>query len=630
MMHGMRRFVIAAALLWAAGCSSGAVPVEQCGGNAQLVNGVCRPLCTNGGGCLVGESCVEGVCLPGVPGEDASMPADDAEVADQGVVEADGGEEKDAEVSEDARDGVDASPDAGRDAGARDADEPLRDGEVRRQPDLHVRETSQLMGTLLVDDAFPLAVTVENIGDRVSSATQVALFVNARGINERRPESIRVGLAAVNPVQSGSSVVTTINARLPTSMPPGERTLIVVVDPEDTLAEVDETNNTFLVGDVEVTTITTDRATIDFGRVVAPCGEGVQSLAIVNRSTVSSVDVTRIGLSSMSSVFQPRAPMTPLTLGPNSQISFANLFTPAVPGMAMGVLEIRHTQPGSPLIVPLAGTGFTGRVTDTFRPADLVRRADVVLVIDPELPTATRNDLAAQAPMILSDLGTRMIDYRVAVMQAGALTGSRGFIGTPAFITPNTPNGANELANRIASTSVIVPTPHVGFDEIDRALDASGPGLLANAWLEFIVVTDRDDTTGTSPATLVADLVAEKPAQGVVAVSGLVVPTAVACMGTSATSRYNDVIARLAGRSAAVCLRTWAPVLSGIGGPRFGMPFAYSLSRAPDQASIQVTVGGVPAMSFVYDSGANRVILSNETIPEPGQGVDISYTAVCP
>lgn len=627
MVSAMSRWLRLVPALWALGaCSNSAVPVEECGGNAALVNGVCRPLCPDGVGCVGGELCVEGICLPGGPARPDAGPGVDATgVHDDAMVV----EVKDGEVEpEDAGQPDFGARDAAADASQPDADPPPPDGGPRRRADLRVRAVATLGPVLLVDETIPLAVTIENVGDLLSPGTQVALFINARGVRELRPDSVRVGSATVNSVVAGGDVVVTINARLMASMPPGERTAVVVVDPDETVNERDETNNLRPAGDVDITTITVSRENIAFGMVSSPCGSATQQLDIINRSSAVSVTVTSVAV--MSTVFEVRGAMTPLTLPPNGRMEVTVAFSPMVPGAAAGLVTVAHGQAGSPIQVALTGTGIMGNQVDVFAPADLVRRADVVLVIDAGMPAGALQDLAGRAGSILQDLAMRGIDYRIAVMRAGGPPA--GFVGTPEYMTPAVP--AAELARRINAVGSIMPLLPVneGFLEIEEAIDAMTPSLLPDSWVEFIAVTERDDASSVSPEALANEVVDSKLAEGVAAVSGIVVPSAMACgAGVQTTPRYASAISRTGGRVATACTRAWDPVLVDLGGERFGMPFAYQLSLAPDASTIQVTVGGVavPNAGFSYDSGSNRVILHGTSVPLPGAGVQVTYAALC-
>jgi hypothetical protein len=207
-------------------------------------------------------------------------------------------------------------------------------------------------------------------------------------------------------------------------------------------------------------------------------------------------------------------------------------------------------------------------VTDTFSPMTRVRRADVVLVVDPDLGATARDRLAMQAPAILSDLTQRGIDYRVAVRQGGNLVASRGFIGAPAFITPQAMAGAVDLATRIQSTGVALPTFNTGFDELDATLTAANPGLDPDAWLEVIAVTAQDDQTMTEASALAARVRAEKRAEGVSRVSGIIPTMTCAAGSVTDTPRYRELVTLTQGAGASWCEADWSPVLSNIGGWR--------------------------------------------------------------
>lgn len=609
------------------GCSEVAA-VTDCPASARAVEGVCRPLCETADTCVGDEICRDGVCVPAPVGLlDASTT--DATPADARPLDAaqDAGLPLDAEARPDVGpEPRDAEP---TDALPTDVDRPRRDAGPRPLPDLTIANTGNVPSPLLVDEPFAVSVTVANRGDAPSSASVVALYINPVGQREWSPASVLLGQTTLNAVAVGANAVTTVTARLARNTVPGERVLVAVVDPANAVVEHDDENNDAQVGVVAVVSFTAEPVTLDFGNVLAPCGEGNRSVSMVNRGTAVAVNVTSIRLSTPSTVFVLRAPMVPLSIGPNQQTSFVVSFLPTVAGAAVSTLEIHHTQAGSPILVPLRGNGTSGAVVDTFSPMSRVRRADVVLVVDPELGANARDRLAMQAPDILSDLTQRGIDYRVAVRQGGNIGASQGFIGSPPFITPQAMNGAIELAARIQTTGVLLPTLNTGFDELDATLTAANPGLDPDAWLELIVVTGQDDQTMTEASALAARVRAEKPAAGVARVSGII-PT-MACMATvTDTPRYRELVTLTQGAGASVCGADWAPVLSNIGGARLGVPFAYALTQAPDAASIEVTVGMTTGVPYTYDPGSNRVILPASALPEDTDPVSISYTAVCP
>jgi hypothetical protein len=612
-----------------AGCGEVAA-VTDCPASARNVDGVCRPLCETTDTCVGDEICREGVCVPAPVGLlDASttdaQSAPDAAPADALV---DAGTPLDAEARPDVGpEPRDAEP---TDALPSDLAPPRRDAGPRTLPDLNIANTGNVPSPLLVDEPFAVSVTVANRGDAPSSASVVALYINPAGQRRWTPASVLLGQTNLNAVAVGASAVTTVTARLPRSTVPGERMLVAVVDPANAVVEHDDDNNDAQVGVVDVVAFGAEPVTVDFGNVLAPCGEGNRSVSMVNRGTAVAVDVTSIRLSTPSTVFVVRGPMVPLSIGPNQQTSFVVSFLPTQTGAAVSTLEIHHNQPGSPILVPLRGNGTSGMVTDTFSAMTRVRRADVVLVVDPELGVIARDRLAMQAPAILSDLTQRGIEYRVAVRQGGNLAASRGFIGSPAFITPQAMAGAVDLATRIQSTGVALPTLNTGFDELDATLTAANPGLDPDAWLEFIVVTGQDDQTMTEASALAARVRSEKRAEGVARVSGIIPTMTCSAGNVTDTPRYRELVTVTQGAGASLCEADWSPVLSNIGGARLGVPFAYALTQAPDAASIQVTVGMTTGVPHTYDPGSNRVILSASALPQDTDPVSISYTAVCP
>jgi len=630
----MRRLFFAAfAITWSA-CS--ASPAGNCGEGARLVGDICRPVCNDDSECLGSEVCTDSVCVPGTPtpNADASVAVrDDAAEAKHDDAATMGG---DPDASDTA---MDAAPMPNDDAGVivvhTDAEPmPMGDGGPRRQADLTVvRGPGMLPAPVLVGEDFAFSATVNNIGDAMSAASQLALFLNPDGDTTYSMASIPVGNVAVPGTMAGASRTLSITARVPNSVPPGRRQLLLVVDPLGTVVERNELNNVDDLGRVDITTITVEPRQLAFGQISSPCGESILPLSLVNRGT-TPVSVAQIQLAA-GSAFTVELPSTPLMLQGGQRQPLAVTFHPRAVGMASASIQIDHDQAGSPITVPLSGEGVAGSQTLTFAPPHQ-RRADILFVIDDV--SRYESELALRAPAIIADLTQTGADYHLAVTGARTFVGSNpgDLRGPPYIITPQTPNPAQALASNL-SANVGIPTGNNGLRAIERAMtnqSANAAGFVREpAWFLALILNDADDNdAGSQPATIADEMRTLKNGSGVSVAAGFL--NLGGCSMPIPSTKYDQLVTLTGGTSASVCdPMSWATVFDALRGTRFGMPYTFSLApRAPSVATLSVNVAGVqlPADAWEYDSMNNVVrILDPEETPAAGDSVEISFVPVC-
>ena len=93
--------------------------------------------------------------------------------------------------------------------------------------------------------------------------------------------------------------------------------------------------------------------------------------------------------------------------------------------------------------------------------------------------------------------------------------------------------------------------------------------------------------------------------------------------------RYIEVAQRTNGIVGSVCDASFAATLRAIGNRAFGLRVQFFLSRAPDPATLSVTVDGTPNTSWTYDAASNSIIFASSAVPPRGSQIQVEYDAVC-
>ncbi len=108
-------------------------------------------------------------------------------------------------------------------------------------PDLQVASVS-VPQTGYAGVAFPMVANVANRGGRVASQVDVSFFLSADATLDA--SDTLLGTTTVASIDAGQTAQAALNSSLPSTLTAGNKFIFVVVDPANTISEINENNNT--------------------------------------------------------------------------------------------------------------------------------------------------------------------------------------------------------------------------------------------------------------------------------------------------------------------------------------------------------------------------------------------------
>ena len=397
-----------------------------------------------------------------------------------------------------------------------------------------------------------------------------------------------------------------------------------------------------LSGTTEESCIEVYPPTIDFGNVTANCSSPNESLFIYNTCR-TSVSLTSFGFASGNKGFQiAQAPTTPHTLKGNQALELTLKYKAAAPAAVSDVFQIKTSFSGQSIIsVPVSGkSNTTADQTDTFK-QDGPGKIDVLFVIDNSGSMADdQRNLANNFDKFMSWAQKLKVDYHIGIVTTDITIANYnipgGLIGTPPFLTSQTPNIVKTFQNHVKVGANGSDTEQ-GLEAMRLALSppliTSGPNkgfLRKDALLSIIFVSDEPDQSKES-STFYSNFLLNikgprrKDMIRVHTVIGLKGQTA---CGAASVGRYKRLNTTYGGVLADICDTNWGNHLSKIGTATFGLRKQFFLTRAADPTSIVVKVNGtVIKTGFKYNVSANSIDF--DTAPAQGATIEIQYKAVC-
>ncbi len=388
-----------------------------------------------------------------------------------------------------------------------------------------------------------------------------------------------------------------------------------------------------------------------FGIVTEGCVSRTFELTLTNTGDVAA----RIDAASTSAVSDPGFQ---LLLGPvagsmlaaqaSTPIRLRMAAAPA-PGPSSGTLVVQST--GTPDAVTRAALfGATESLASAQRTDVFVQRGrpavDILFVVDDSGSMSEEQaNVAMNFAAFIQFTAGLDIDYQIGIVTTDV---SRDGELVAPFITNS---GANPTADPVGAfvTAVNVGTSgsasERGLESARLALtppatDGVNAGFLReDALLSIIFVSDEEDQSPGDVADYVDAYLAAKDYDAEAVIASAVagdVPLGCDGAGGSATAggRYFAVAAALQGVFASICTPDWATVMAELGLTTFDALSRFSLSRLPDEASITVTVDGVPVPEdplngWTYDPDTNSVRFHGTAVPVADDEVSVSYTAEC-
>jgi HYDIN/CFA65/VesB family protein/ASPM-SPD-2-Hydin domain-containing protein/centrosomal CEP192-like protein/flagellar associated PapD-like protein len=405
-------------------------------------------------------------------------------------------------------------------------------------------------------------------------------------------------------------------------------------------------------------------STLDFGVVPATCRSPTLNVTLYNTGN-DTVTINQVYLDpSTSAEFELQPYSTPQAIAAGGSSVINIRYHPANIGMDSGVLFIVSSISPAPIAVPLLGDGEVNTtVTDTFQQV-MNPKVDVLFVVDDSGSMEwAQSSLASNLSAFVTQAQTQNADYHIAATTTDVSpSGARGaFIGSPKFITNQTPNAVSTFAN-----TVRVGTNGDGDERgleaaylalSDPQINTTNAGFLRNdAALAVILVSDDDDSRiddffgnpGGPNATLdpgarTIDFYVNffrniKGFQNTSAFSfNAVVELAEdMCVNSNDNAeamgyRYMQVAMRTGGIAESICSQNWGQTLTNIGLGTFGLKKQFQLSSDPVPVTISVTVNGMQVQppAWSYDMASNSVVFTANSAPPPSATITITYTVKC-
>lgn len=273
-------------------------------------------------------------------------------------------------------------------------------------------------------------------------------------------------------------------------------------------------------------------------------------------------------------------------------------------------------------------------------------KVDILWVIDNTPSMAQhQNILAQRAPDFLNGLLARGLDFKIAAttvdMRSG---GNRGaFIGSPAVISPSTPNIMNAFLNKLVVGEVNYDLEQ-GLDAMRSAIElrnSTNSGFFrSDAFLVVIFVSNEDDGSPNSSANYINYLDSVKPPtpvgdrNWVAQFIGVTNASGENCSTygnyTEAGYRYMDLVNVSKGTSSTICTGDFKSALSGVERRIYEISSKFYLDRKPVDGSIVVSVNGqtIPedsANGWTYSAIDNSIQLHGSSVVRAVVPVKIYY-----
>lgn len=423
---------------------------------------------------------------------------------------------------------------------------------------------------------------------------------------------------------------------------------------------------------------------VDFGLVTIGCASQNTTVTVYNTGT-ADLQVSEIFLEEQGcEEFEIRGtPVLPATVLPNSPVPIQVIYRPVDRGEDQCVLVIRSDASESEeyLRVPLRGEGTnTSHQIDTFTQVS-GREVDVIFVIDASgSMSEEQSNVAANLSRFLRTAELLNNDYQIGVVHLDLQEGARfdgvdyaagRLIGSPPFLTPDHPNLLNEFQRRVElgasggsqeagleAARKAVSDPFITIEgsacNSDNDCQEPYPSCVAgvcggfnqgflreDASLEIVIVSDEEDQSTPAPNFYVDFFRSIKGFRNdsLLHVSCIVGANVgnnqpAACSSNNgdadAGRRYAEVCNATGGTVGSICANDFGPFLQNIGNRAFGLRVEFFLSRVAEPATVEVRVNGrdLPT-GWSYDPNTNSVVFDVNSVPQPGDEIEVEYEARC-
>jgi len=510
-----------------------------------------------------------------------------------------------------------------------DPDEPsvavAIEGQPAPNPDIYVDPWSYDFGEVKVTASASTTFTISNIGD-----VDLELYSCVRSGDPNFSISVNPQGAIIAP---GASEALEVEF-YPTAETSYSATIdIASDDPDEPIVSVD------VYGDGVTPEIEITPDYHDFGDVVVDCDDSVDiEIASVGTAPLSlygwsfggdaEMDIDAVTLDSYVN--------NGWDLNPGNSIMVTVTFEPTDVHTYLGLLSVQSDDPSQPTATAdQDGEGVPdGYATDSFTQVGN-NESDVLWVVDNSCSMGDeQGQLGDDFSYFYSVVTAAGVDYRIATVT----TDDEDFQGSPAVITPTTPNGAVEFAdNCLVGTwgSATERGLQYGYNALSQAINNQAPNTgfwRQDAGLRVVYVSDENDQSGNWSSWLSSYQALKADPDYVVlsAICGTDGYVAQSCSGPGGSAYpgtgYVDVANATGGVLGSICESDWSTVLTNLAWITVNLADTFELSYAPIPSTIDVYVNGVQMFSgWTYDAGQNAVVFDPAFIPADGDSIVIDY-----
>lgn len=549
---------------------------------------------------------------------------------DAGAQPSPGQADAESEPQADATPSSDAHLDGGTDDPASMPDTGLRSGvDLTAAILLGTANSVQPGGTLRAE------VLIANLGAHWAPASELRIYISPPGL------ILHGETTAALP--SGVSRTLSIDVPIPASIPTGDYDLFAIIDPVEAIAESDELNNESPAWPLAISSVTADSSVLDFGPVALGCS--AEAHTVLSNSGQTITDIRNIQFDAATTSELELLTLAPAQIFPGESMDLSVRYTPTELGEDVTVMHVHHSDAITPIDILVRAEGVA--VAPRVEHFTAGRILDLLFVIDNSCSMSEEQQNLAENIEAFGHWATQnQVDYRVAVTTMDLdVTGPQGrFIGDPAVLTPFHIDPMGELEARVifamessaneqgleamylALTEPLISTENIGF-------------LRRDAVLAVVFISDEEDHSPQSLDVYTSFLrnLKNGGAGGTVAVNAIVGDAPSGCSSPDGVAdhgaRYIEAAAQINGVFASICSSDWSPALTEFGsGPGFGLSWAFPLVEVPsDVSTISVDVNGVPAPAgdWIYDAPTNSIIFDENSIPSPGDAIDVHYGTTC-
>jgi len=466
---------------------------------------------------------------------------------------------------------------------------------VNPAPQISLSSTSVQLGTVAIGSTSNATVSISNVGSADLTVSLISLTGAEFGVS---------GITTPKTITAGTSSALTLSFQ-PTSAGAASGTLTITSNDSNT-----PTTKVTLNGTGTTTATATLQATptsLSFGNVSLG-GAAKQNVVIKNTGTagvqISAITVSGAGVSGSGVT-------TPLFLNPSATASVNVTFAPTSAGSVTGGLTIASNATGSPLTVPVTGTGVQPQPALSISPGSFAYGSVVDGQTRSQAFTLTNTGSAA---LTISQLAVSGAGFSTNGLATPATVAAGGSTTFNAVFRPTT---VGNLTGTVTVTSN-APNSPASIALSGTGLAAAGTLTLSTSTVSFGTVTTGSSATQNVTITNTGNA-SVQISQVAVNGTGFTATgiTAPLTLNPAATTTLSVKFAPTAAGSVTGSVRVTSNAM--------GSPQAISLSGTGIQAAL-----GIAPTSFAYGSVTDGQVKSQSfTLTNTGTGsLTISQIAV--